>query len=307
MSKLKKTIYGILSAAGLIIFFWSFLPVTAGVLHMGMITMAVMGLFMAIYCLLSLKYPKEEIPFKEDQDAAYKVMMELKRQNIANGEDTKIRGTVLFGMKNVDLEAYDKKIEEYDVPGLVFSRETREKMDKVIIAILVVFAVLFGFLSFKAATGYDKYDGKYDGQTIVVLGCETSGDRPTIQLESRLDTAAEMLKSNADAKVVVTGSQSVREIKARCQIMYDYLTIEKGIEADRIYKVDSPNNLDDTFAGVKTIAEKNNLEDDIIVITSAAEQAGAQKAAEKADLDSCGANAKTEPWMWFAVWCNGVL
>ena len=307
MSKLKKTIYGILSAAGLIIFFWSFLPVTAGVLHMGMITMAVMGLFMAIYCLLSLKYPKEEIPFKEDQDAAYKVMMELKRQNIANGEDTKLRGTILFGMKNVDLDAYDQKMEEYDVPGLVFSREAREKMDKVIITILLVFALVFGIFSFKAATGYDKYDGKYDGQTIVVIGCETSGDRPTIQLANRLDTAAEMLKENPEAKVVVTGSQSVREIKARCQIMYDYLTLEKGIEADRIFKVDSPNGMDETFAGVKTLVNEKNLDDDLIIVTNAAEQADAQRAAEKADLDSVGANAAVEPWMWFAVWCNGVL
>lgn len=307
MSKLKKTFYGILSILGLLIFAWAFLPVTVGVFQRGMLIVAAVGLVTSIYSLLSLKYPKEEIPFKEDQDAAYKVMMELKRHNIANGEDSKMRGTILFGMKNVDLDAYDKKIEEYDVPGLVFSRETREKMDKVILIALAVFVLLFGILSFRAATGYEKYDGKYDGQTVVVMSGSISGDRPSLQLENRLLTAEGILKENPDAKVVVTGEQSLREIKPRCQVMSDYLTIEKGVSAERIYQVNSANDEDSIFAGVKTLVDEKNLNEKIIVVTEAGNQVAAQNAAEKAGLKAVAANTETEIWMWFAVWCNAIL
>jgi hypothetical protein len=105
----------------------------------------------------------------------------------------------------------------------------------------------------------------------------------------------------------VTGGQGLRDIKARCQVMSDYLTIEKGIPADRIYQVNSDNDEEAIFKGVKELAEEKDLNKNLIVVTEAGNQKAAQKAAQAEGLKATGANTETEMWMWFAVWCNAIL
>ena len=129
MSKIKSIIYGILSVMGFAIMCWSMIPVGAGMINLGMVLVACFGLFVLGYTLLSLKYPKEEVPFKKDQDADYKVKMEIARLKAEQVDTSKLRGTVLFGMRNVDLDAFDEKMEALNVPGMVVSRETREKIE----------------------------------------------------------------------------------------------------------------------------------------------------------------------------------
>ena len=71
MKKWKQNLLSILSLLGLIVFFWSAIPIATGVMNLGSGFAMVVGLITAIYCLMSLKYPKETIPYKKDQDKEY--------------------------------------------------------------------------------------------------------------------------------------------------------------------------------------------------------------------------------------------
>lgn len=307
MSKIKSIIYGILSVMGFAIMCWSMIPVGAGMINLGMVLVACFGLFVLGYTLLSLKYPKEEVPFKKDQDADYKVKMEIARLKAEQVDTSKLRGTVLFGMRNVDLDAFDEKMEALNVPGMVVSRETREKIDKIVWAIIVVVVLFAGVSTFKMVSGYEKYDGSSPVETLVVAGCECKIDRPGEVMQPRLDEAAEILEKNPSAKVIVTGGQSGRELKSRAKVMEDYLVYELGVEPKRIFCVDGSLDAEDDMPGVAALIEQKNLSNNVVVIADITEQSKIQKAAEENGLNSLAVNAKVEPYLWAALWAKEVF
>ena len=59
--------------------------------------------------------------------------------------------------------------------------------------------------------------------TVIVLGCRVKGDRPTLMLKRRLDSAYEYLSVNPDALVIVSGGKGDDEIMSEAKCMKDYL------------------------------------------------------------------------------------
>lgn len=300
MSKSKKWLYGIMSLVGLAVFFWCALPFGIGIMHIGMIIPMILGIMLTLYCLLSLKYPMEDIPWKHEQDAQYKMEMEMARCNAAN-DKPKMRRTILLGMKNANLEEYDEEYDKLNKPGMVFGREARVKIDKVVWIIVGICIAVFIGLSMLLWQGYDKFDGKYEDQTVVTLGCKVNGNKPSRQLRQRLDATVEFMKKYPEAKCIVTGGQGENEIVAESQAMEEYL-VEHGIEKSRIFQENKSTNTEENIKFSEEVAKKNDLSSEFIIITEDYHEYRANKYAKELNIKSEGYPAKTERWLWLSYW-----
>ena len=258
------------------------------------------GLIGAIYCLLSLKYPKETIPYKEDQDEAYLAKVtqaRCKKEHESSGH----RSTVLFGMRNVDLDEYDANYDDTHMAGLAVSREARDVIDKIALVILIVVLIFVGSMS-AMLMSYDRFDGDFDNKTVVVLGAKVDGDQPSIILGHRLDKAVELMKdAESDVKCIVTGGQGDDEAFTESSVMKNYM-VEKGIPEDRIVEEDKASNTRENLAFSKKIAAKEDLPDDFVLVTQGFHQHRANNYAKELGIDSQGAKAYTSKGLWIGYW-----
>lgn len=301
MNRLKKTFMGIITAAGMIIFFWGAGPIIMGIMNLGVVLCMILGFAMMLYGLLSLKYPKEEIPYRKDQDAVYRAKLETARYMKATG-DAGMRHTVLFGTKHAKLDEYDETYEQRYMPGMIVGREARDVIDR-IAAVLLIAAVVFAGAMSAVILDYDRYDGEYSGQTVFIPGCGLKGDRPTTTLEYRLDRGYEILSENPDAVCIVSGGQGRDEIVSESQAMKNYL-VEKGIDEDRIYMEDRSEDTEENVKFSKELAEKEGLSSDFIVATQMSQQHRVAEFGEKYGVDTEGADAKTMKALWLSQWCR---
>lgn len=300
MSKGKKALYTIMSILGLIVFFWCALPFGIGIIHIGMIVPMILSISLTLYCLLSIKFPMEDIPWKNEQDAKYKMEMEMARCHAQN-EKPKMRKTIIFGLKNVNLDEYDENYDITNRAGLVFSRETRVKIDKVVWIIVGICLAALIAISAIMWTGYDKYDGEYKGQTVVTLGCKVTANGPSRQLRRRLDATVDFLKENPKAKCIVTGGQGPNEIMTEAKAMENYL-VEKGINKNRIIQEDKSTNTKENLKFAQQIAKKDKLSDEFIIITESYHEYRANKYAQELGIKSEAYPAQTEKWLWLSYW-----
>ena len=305
MKKWKQNLLSILSLLGLIVFFWSAIPIATGVMNLGSGFAMVVGLITAIYCLMSLKYPKETIPYKKDQDKEYIAKLtqaQCKKQNEKSG----MRHTVLFGMKNVDLQEYDANYESEHMAGLVVSREARDIFDKIAAVILVVILIFVGTMS-ATLLDYNKFDGNLENKTVLVLGAKVDGDQPSIILGHRLDKAVEIMKdADKDVKCIVSGGQGEDEAFTESSVMKNYM-VEKGIPENQIIEENMATNTKENIKFSKEIANKENLYDDFVIVTQGFHQHRAEKYAIEQDIDSVGAKAYTSKGLWLGYWSRECL
>lgn len=300
MKKFKQNLLSILSLVGLVIFFWSAIPIATGVMNVGSGFAMAVGLIGAIYCLLSLKYPKETIPYKKDQDEEYIAKItqaRCKKEHEKSGH----RSTVLFGMRNVDLEEYDANYDDTHMAGLAVSREARDVIDKIALVILIVILIFVGSMS-ALILDYDRFDGNFNNKTVVVLGAKVDGDKPSIILGHRLDKAVELMKESDDnVKCIVTGGQGKDEPFTESSVMKAYM-VEKGIPEDRIIEEDRATNTKENIKYAKAIAKKENLPENFILVTQGFHQHRANQYAKDVGIDSVGAKAYTSKGLWIGYW-----
>lgn len=91
-----------------------------------------------------------------------------------------------------------------------------------------------------AVTGHDDVPPKDEGKTtvVVVFGCQVHRDRLSLELESRLRTALEVLRDYPDALCVVSGGKGEDEPTSEAFAMKDYLVRVGGFPSDRIFEED---------------------------------------------------------------------
>lgn len=298
MSSKKKTVYGITAFLSMVIFFWCALPLMMGIINIGMLLPMMFTVALAFYCLLSLKYPMEDIPWKKDQDAAYKAELEMARCYVKN-QKRGMRVPIIFGVKKEKLEDFDDGYEIRSTAGMVFSREARVKIDKVVWIITAVAAICVIAVAIIMNTGYEKFDGKYNGQVIVTLGAKTDGDKPSLSLEKRLDATVKLMKEYPKAKCIVAGGQGGDEIMPESRVMAKYLE-EKGIESSRIIEENKSTNTEENIRFAAEKAEENGMSPEFILVTDGYHQYRANKYAEKYGVKSVGYEVATSPGLWLS-------
>lgn len=113
-----------------------------------------------------------------------------------------------------------------------FRRRRSSRLAAVIRVLAVAFFIYV--MVFEVLVGIGtRSKGKPDLDYLIVLGAGVYGTTPSPALQSRVDTAAKYLLSNADTKVIVSGGQGAGEDISEAACMKGLL-MEQGIEENKI-------------------------------------------------------------------------
>ena len=136
-----------------------------------------------------------------------------------------------------------------------------------------------------------------ENATAVVLGCRVYGERASLSLVERLEAAQMYLEENPDAVCVVSGGQGPGEDISEAECMRRWL-VNKGIDESRIYKEDKSTSTEENIAFSKDVIEENNLNENIVIVTSEYHSYRATVLAEKNDLSYGTAPGQTAIWLF---------
>lgn len=133
--------------------------------------------------------------------------------------------------------------------------------------------------------------------TLVVLGCRTYGDRPSVMLASRLEVAYEYLTEHPESVCVVSGGQGPDEPLSEGEFMYKYL-VRKGIAPERIYRETQSTSTRENLQFSKDLIEKEGLNPQIAIVTNEYHEYRASMIAEALDLEHGAVPAGTPMWLF---------
>lgn len=138
--------------------------------------------------------------------------------------------------------------------------------------------------------------------TVIVLGCRVKGDRPSLMLKRRLNSAYKYLSENPGTFVIVSGGKGSDEIMSEAQCMRDYLC-NKGISSDRIIMEDKSSSTYENLKFSKGIIDENNLCSDIVIVTDGYHQLRAEMIAKGLGYENISnISAPTSPWLVPTYW-----
>lgn len=133
-----------------------------------------------------------------------------------------------------------------------------------VVALVCIELLLVGFIAF-----YGQVDNvNYNEDAVIVLGAGIRGDRVTVPLAYRLNSAVEYHKQNPDALIVVTGGQGYQETVTEAYAMEKYL-VQRGVNPEKIIKEEKATSTNENMRFTKQILD-NLFEDDysVVVITN---------------------------------------
>lgn len=140
-----------------------------------------------------------------------------------------------------------------------------------------------------------------EAPTVIVLGCQIWGDRPSKMLKDRLDKAAEYLNENPDAMCIVAGGQGEDEEYPEAVVMKNYL-VEKGIDQSRIFTEENSTSTDENIKFSCEIIDKENLSKKILIASDRFHQYRSQKIAEKYGLEGYALPCPTVWYLSMQYW-----
>lgn len=165
-------------------------------------------------------------------------------------------------------------------------------------SLLLVVLLVCGILMKTAST--DSED--VDADVVIVLGAAVHGDHVTWVLSNRLDTAADYLDRNPEAKCIVSGGQGPGETVTEASAMKRYLMEQRGISEDRIFLEESAKSTIENFAFSKKILENSFPADTkVAFVTTDFHVFRAGRVAKQAGLDAAGIAA---PDVWYIRFNN---
>ncbi|MBQ8541561.1 MAG: YdcF family protein [Clostridia bacterium] len=154
----------------------------------------------------------------------------------------------------------------------VFYRRINEKTKngwlkwakRAVIALVCIEIALVAFLAY-----YGQFDNcDYTEDAVIVLGAGIRGDRVTVPLAYRLNSAIEYHKKNPDAVIVVTGGQGYQETITEAEAMEKYL-LRKGVDPHKIIKEEKATSTNENMRFSKEILDKYFEGDySIVVVTN---------------------------------------
>ena len=130
--------------------------------------------------------------------------------------------------------------------------------------------------------------------TVLVLGCEIRGLRPSKMLQARIDSAYAYLAANPRAVCVACGGMADDEIISEARCIRDEL-VRRGIDPGRIYLEEKSENTRQNIAFAADIIEENGLPTEIAVASDNFHQYRGQLFARQAGLEAQSAGCFS-PW-----------
>ena len=121
--------------------------------------------------------------------------------------------------------------------------------------------------------------------TVLVLGCEIRGLRPSKMLQARIDSAYDYLTANPRAVCVACGGMADDEIISEARCIRDEL-VRRGIDPGRIYLEEKSENTRQNIAFAADIIEENGLPTEIAVASDNFHQLRSSIYAKKSGLSA---------------------
>lgn len=135
---------------------------------------------------------------------------------------------------------------------------------RVVIFFICMELGLIGFIAF-----HGHFDNvNYTEDAVIVLGAGIRGDRVTVPLAYRLNSAVEYHKKNPEAVIVVTGGQGYQETVTEAYAMEKYL-LAKGVNPEKIIKEEKATSTIENMKFSKEILDETLGKDySVVVITN---------------------------------------
>ena len=136
----------------------------------------------------------------------------------------------------------------------------------------------------------------YNGETVVVLGCEVRKETPSLMLLGRIKAAYQFLNEHPEAQCVLSGGMGNNENISEAEAMYRWLT-EHGIDSSRLYKEDRSASTIQNLQFSREIILANHLNPDLVIITSGFHEYRAELIADTLDLKHFSYGSVTPWWL----------
>ena len=176
----------------------------------------------------------------------------------------------------------------------------KHKVIRALVCIFLVLALIWALICsvLLLAAGMKK---PKDSDTVIVLGCQIKGTRPSKMLRQRLDKAYDYLSENPDAVAIMSGGQGPDEVMPEAEAMYNYL-VDKGVDPDRLYIESDSHNTEQNMQYSAEIIKKEGLDTNVVVITQSFHQYRSSVYAKQAGLTAYALNCKTNPGTFPTYW-----
>lgn len=137
-----------------------------------------------------------------------------------------------------------------------------------------------------------------DYDAIIVLGAQVKEDgEPSIQLQWRLDAAAEAWKADEDTLIVTCGGQGGNEPAPEALVMRDYL-VTQGVPFDKVLTDTASSNTRQNIRNAAELLEGRDV-GKVLIVTSDYHLARAMALARDEGLNATGVGSPTRKGILF--------
>lgn len=126
-----------------------------------------------------------------------------------------------------------------------------------------------------------------EGGTLVVLGCQVKGDRPSLLLSYRIEAAADYLLSHPETKAIVSGGRGKGEDVSEARCMFEELT-KRGVEPERLFLEEESSVTRENLSFSRQLMEREGLPGPAIIVSNDFHIYRALKMAEDMDFPAEG-------------------
>lgn len=158
--------------------------------------------------------------------------------------------------------------------------------------ILTLAAVTYGCILHAAAETAEP------GADVIVLGCKVNGERPSLSLLYRMETALSYLEENTDSLCIVTGSRGKDEVVTEASVMHRWF-LDNGIGEDRLIAEEKATDTQENLEFSKAILEERAAPGArVAIVTNDFHMYRALRIARSLGLNAVGISAKTPWWLY---------
>ena len=136
-----------------------------------------------------------------------------------------------------------------------------------------------------------------DDVTLVVLGCQVHGTRPSLMLITRLEAAKKFLNDNPNVKCIVSGGQGPGEDITEAKAMKTWLAAH-GIDENRVFEEGKSTSTVENLQYSKEIIQREKFPEKIVIATDDYHEYRAGEIAKTLGMESYSAPAKTPWWLY---------
>lgn len=184
-----------------------------------------------------------------------------------------------------------------------------DKLRKAAIAVTAALsAAVVCVLAVCLLIGLAANDPPADGEdvTVVVLGCQVIGERPSLMLRARINAAFAYLSAHPDAACIATGGKGDNENISEAECIRREL-VAMGIDKKRIYIENQSVNTAENMAFSAAIIEREGLPTTVAVVSDNFHQLRASIFAARCGLDARSVGCSSHWVLGPGYWTREVL